>query len=391
MPGLGWRRWPNPACLAPISSASVLLSGKCERVIGRSAYWSPYDAPEVRRPCSGWVPHTPIEYYMQEPIELRAHFARSLHGRTAAIVKGAIGVYPFAGMENVGADERARLTDLVLQLVIAAVRDGRIDSRDVRVADLHRLATEKVAIRPLFTVVYLVERSALDALALDDAFGVASESWAALTQTVRQASLDAYAAIAESMSGGVFETTITDSLTTLHTQAVFLAALEKEVQRSERFGRSFALILLDIDHLADINARHGYGAGDRVLERVGIVVRNHFRNTDWAARLSEDTFAVLLPEIQGADAERLAERMRVTVQERLQLHDYRSDQESPVTISVAVLVVESVDRNVKAEQLVARAEAAIERARRSGGNRVERAESIVGRASVPTRDIVPID
>ena len=158
---------------------------------------------------------------------------------------------------------------------------------------------------------------------------------------------------------------------------------------SERFGQPFALIVFEIDRLADINARHGYGAGDRVLERLGIVVRSHFRNTDWVARLSEGTFAVLLPGIDGVNAGRLAERLCVVVQERLQLRDHRSDQQFPVTISVAVLVAESVDWSVKAEELLAKAHAAIERAKSGGGNRVEQAEAIVRGSSTPVRGILP--
>lgn len=86
-------------------------------------------------------------------------------------------------------------------------------------------------------------------------------------------------------------------------------------------------MLLGVDRLADINATHGYGAGDRVIERVGIVVRSYFRDTDWVARVVGDTFAVLLPETERLNAERLADRVRIVVSTRLQLHDYRSDQE----------------------------------------------------------------
>ena len=108
-----------------------------------------------------------------------------------------------------------------------------------------------------------------------------------------------------------------DPLTTLHTRSVFVAALEKEIQRAERFGHPFALILFDVDHLAEINATHGYGAGDRIIERIGITIRNYFRETDWVARTAGDTFAVLLPEIQRVNAERLADRVRNMVRERL--------------------------------------------------------------------------
>jgi diguanylate cyclase (GGDEF)-like protein len=310
---------------------------------------------------------------MQEAAELPAHVARSLQGRAEAIVKDVVALYPFAGLEAVGADDRMSLTDRALQLIIAAIRDGTLDSQHAAVSEVAQLADQHhVTVRALFTIVYLVERAALDGLALDDSSDLASAPWPVLAQTVRRAAFDFCAALAEHLKGAG-DARITDALTTLHTKAAFVTALDKEIQRSERLGEPFALILIDVDRLADINARYGYGAGDRVLERVGIVVRNYFRDADWVARLAEDTFAVLLPAIQGYNAERLAERMRVSVEERLQVHDHRSDQQFPVTISVGVLVAESVERTVKAEQLIAAAERAIERAKQAGGNRVERA------------------
>lgn len=328
---------------------------------------------------------------MQEAAELRAHVARSLHGHADAIVRDAVAVYPFAGMENVGVDDRAHITSLALQLITHAVRDGGLPRHHGVVAELgQHAADKKIDTRLLFTIVYFVERSALDELAADDSFGVGSEPLPALTQMVRRASLDVCAALSEQKNGGG-DTAIIDSLTTLHTRAVFLAALEKEIYRSERLGHPFAMMLIDVDHLADINTRHGHGSGDRVLERVGIVVRGYFRETDWVARLAGDMFAVLLPEVQGANAERLAERIRVTVQERLQLHDHRSDQQFPVTISVGILVAESVDRTVKAERLVADAEAALERAKKAGGNRVERTEAVIAGSALPPGNVMPID
>jgi diguanylate cyclase (GGDEF)-like protein len=163
-------------------------------------------------------------------------------------------------------------------------------------------------------------------------------------------------------------------LTTLHARPVLEAVLEKEIQRAERFGHPFALILFDVDQLSDINATHGYGFGDRVLERIGIVMRNYFREQDWVARYSEDTFMVLLPETLPEYAELLAERARVMVEERLALRDYRTEQRVAVTVSVAVVIAEVIDVDVKVEQLMRQAEQAVHRAKHAGRNRVERVD-----------------
>ena len=102
------------------------------------------------------------------------------------------------------------------------------------------------------------------------------------------------------------------------------------------------------------------------------------------ARSSGGAFAVLLPETQRVNAERLADRVRIMVGERLQLHDYHSDQQFPVTVSVGVLIAESVDQSVRAEQLLTEAEEAVDRAKKAGRNRVERVDTIIGRAVSPT-------
>ena len=187
------------------------------------------------------------------------------------------------------------------------------------------------------------------------------------------------------------DSAIVDPLTTLHTRAVFLAALEKEIQRSERFGHPFAVILLDVDRLADINAKHGYGSGDRVLERIGFTVRNYFREQDWVARYAGDSFAVLLPETHREHAEQLADRIRATVETRLELHDYRSDEQVPVTVSVGVLIAEAVDQSVRAEQLLDDVKEAVDRAKQAGRNRLERVDVALNRSVPPTRDNLPMD
>jgi diguanylate cyclase (GGDEF)-like protein len=164
-----------------------------------------------------------------------------------------------------------------------------------------------------------------------------------------------------------------------------LAALEKEIQRSERFGHPFALIVFDVDRLSEINAMHGYGFGDRVLERIGIVLRNYFREQDWVSRSSGDRFGVLLPETRREHAEQLAERVRVTVQERMSLRDYRSDEQVLVTVSGAVVAAQSVDSSVRAEYLLKEGEQAVHRAKHAGRNRVEHVDINVKAATPPSR------
>ena len=325
-----------------------------------------------------------------DAVELRPLVARSLQQRSDEIVNDAVAVSAFAGMERIAVADRSRLASVILQLITHAVREGTLDSHAAAATEMERVCGETaINVRSLFNVVYLMERSALSELSVEESLGATSETWPAVSQMLRRASFDVCATFSETRERPGSE--ITDPLTALHTRAVFLAALEKEIQRSERLGHPFALMLIDVDRLAEINATHGYGAGDFVIERVGIVVRNYFRETDWVARSSGDTFAVLLPEIQRTDAQRLADRVRIMVQERLQLSDYRSEERFPVTVSVGVLVAETVDQSVQADQLLVEAEEAVARAKKAGRNRVAHAEAIIGRAVIKTRPAPLID
>jgi diguanylate cyclase (GGDEF)-like protein len=329
--------------------------------------------------------------HVQDVAELRSHVMQSLEARADAIVRETIAVCLFAGMDRVGVAERGRLITLIFQGILDAVRDGTLDSRSSAVAELGRLMAEsEVDARAAFSVVYLTERAALDEVSADEAFGSTSQPWPVVAQFVRRASFDVCAAISEYNTRELAPAAIVDPLTTLYATPVFVAALDREIQRSERFGHPFAVILLDVDHLTRINAAHGYGTGDRVLERIGIIVRNYFRTTDWVARAAGDTFAVLMPETQGVNAERLADRVRVMVNERLQLHDHRSDQPVRVTVSVGVLIAETVEPGMRAEELMLEARQAVDRAKEGGRNRIERVNAVLGRTAAP-REGMSID
>jgi len=293
-------------------------------------------------------------------VQERSQAARILEQHSEVILNDALAIFPFAGAESGDQARSANLADLILQLLVVAVRDAELDPRTGRVADLRQVALEfGLTVRQLFGLVYVIERAALDELALDESFGATTEGWPGTAQMVRRGSFDVLAAIAERITREPDSSALHDSLTALHTRAVLLAVLEKE------------MILVDVDHLAEINAKHGYGFGDRVLERIGIVIRNYFREQDWVTRCSEDAFAVLLPETLRANAESLADGLRVTVEERLALRDYRTEEQVQVTVTVAVLIGEGLDSSLRADQVLREAEDAVRRAKQAGRNRVE--------------------
>ena len=165
---------------------------------------------------------------------------------------------------------------------------------------------------------------------------------------------------------------VRDSLTTLIVAAVFDLALAQEIERALRHQHAVAVLLFDIDDLSQINCDHGWGVGDRLLERMGILARRFFRTHDWVARHGDDAIAVLLPETTLDQAALLAARFREMVQQRFVLDDQRTKRGKPVTVSAAALGSDLVQSEIDAAYIMAEAQAAVLRAKVSGRNRVER-------------------
>lgn len=310
--------------------------------------------------------------------DLREKTTARLLEHLEPVAADAVAIFPFSGSEALDPDYCNRVGHLLVRLLAYAVRDGRLDPRGGFVADLHRVVQERsLTMERLFTFAYLTERTALDELALDESIGATSEPWPLVAQLVRRASFDLLAAYSERAHLEPSDLSLTDRLTTLHTRPLFDAVLAKEVVRAGRFGYPVSIILFDVDHLSDINKEHGYGVGDKILERLGILIRSYFRQHDWVARHSEDSIVVLLPRTDAENASDLAERVRHTVEKRLRFIDHLTEQPVLVTLSAAVvnLIVEVGDV-VDPDRFLAEAEAAVERAKQHGRNRVERIDGL---------------
>ena len=309
--------------------------------------------------------------------ELRRIVATHLTDRQDVIVADTVATFPLStDSRRLDADYCVRLGTLVVNLLSEAILAGHIDARGAGISDLTALlAVRDVSPDQLFTFVHIAMSTALDELSQDERVGANTEPWPQAAQTIRRAAFDMLGAWATRLTLTPQRASIEDPLTTLVTRPVIDAVLPKECCRAERFEHYLSLMLVDIDNLSAINKAHGYGVGDRILERMGILMRTYFREHDWVGRYAEDTFAVLLPETDPADAMTLAERTRSMIEERLTFRDYRTEQRIVVTVSVAVTSARALEGEpIDHVRLTAAAEAALERAKTGGRNRVEQVE-----------------
>jgi diguanylate cyclase (GGDEF)-like protein len=109
---------------------------------------------------------------------------------------------------------------------------------------------------------------------------------------------------------------VTDGLTELPNRRQFEESLTGEVTRVQRFGGSLALIVADLDDFKRVNDRFGHLAGDDVLRTFADVLRETVREIDVPVRYGGEEFAILLPQTDAEGAEQVAERIRVSLEER---------------------------------------------------------------------------
>lgn len=158
----------------------------------------------------------------------------------------------------------------------------------------------------------------------------------------------------------------TDPLTGCFNRRLFEQRMRSEIERSKRYDSRLAVVFADIDHFKAINDAHGHAAGDEVLRVVAERLRESVRaQLDWVVRFGGEEFIIVLPERGSADAAVLAERLRRRIGERAIDLDGRAVR---VTASFGVAEFQPGDDT---DGLIARADAALYRAKNRGRNRVE--------------------
>jgi two-component system cell cycle response regulator len=102
----------------------------------------------------------------------------------------------------------------------------------------------------------------------------------------------------------------TDELTGCASLDALDRRLRDEFERARRYSLHFSVVLIDIEHLREINEQHGHTGGDRVLGDVGAILQREIRAPDFVARYGGDEFACVLPETDGVGGRHFVERLR---------------------------------------------------------------------------------
>jgi len=157
----------------------------------------------------------------------------------------------------------------------------------------------------------------------------------------------------------------TDVLTGLHNRRHMRDALNAEVARHQRNGRSFSIMMVDVDHFKKYNDTYGHPEGDVLLKKVGEILKSSLRTNDFAARYGGEEFLILLPDQDEKGAVEVGERIRQRI--AVETEDPANKRQA-VTVSIGVATFPEAGRT--ASVLLGNADAALYKAKNSGRNRV---------------------
>ena len=152
-----------------------------------------------------------------------------------------------------------------------------------------------------------------------------------------------------------------DSLTGINNRRALDEKLANIILSQKRKPSTVSLILLDLDHFKRINDAHGHIVGDQVLVQIAAIIEGRIRITDTLYRFGGEEFVIVPLELDLELAERLAEQLRVLVENNALV------PENPVTISLGVA---EYQKGETCDQWLNRADKALYRAKDTGRNRV---------------------
>jgi diguanylate cyclase (GGDEF)-like protein len=168
---------------------------------------------------------------------------------------------------------------------------------------------------------------------------------------------------------------LTDAVTGSWNYRYFERRFEQEVERSRRFNRLFALLMLDVDHFKLVNDRHGHQRGDEVLMELARRIVSSVRDIDTFARYGGEEFVLILPETNVAGGVAAAEKLRDIVNAR-PFSERLGDGGVHLTLSIGVAAYPEHARTTA--DLLRAADDAMYEAKRRGRDQVVVARAALG-------------
>ncbi len=151
----------------------------------------------------------------------------------------------------------------------------------------------------------------------------------------------------------------TDCLTDLYNNGFFQISLEYELNRFERYGNKFSIVLIDLDSFSHFNMSHGPLEGDLLLKEIAGLIKKNIREVDIAARYSGNLFAVIVTQSDSQQALNVAERIR---------HDVEKESNSASTVSIGIACCP--DDATSSRLLISKANEALTKAKLHGKNNI---------------------
>jgi diguanylate cyclase (GGDEF)-like protein len=161
---------------------------------------------------------------------------------------------------------------------------------------------------------------------------------------------------------------ITDELTGVYNRRFFEERMPAELSNAQQQQYPLSLALLDIDHFKGINDTYGHAVGDKVLHKLGFLLKTNLRKGTVVARFGGEEFAVILPNTVLHTAHFTMDAIRKLIESNI-----ATDDGKPITISIGVSqanLKDSAGLNSIQQALIQEADEHLYRAKRSGRNRV---------------------
>jgi len=166
----------------------------------------------------------------------------------------------------------------------------------------------------------------------------------------------------------VEEMSVTDQLTKISNRRRLDEALQTEMNRFNRYRHDFCVILLDIDHFKNVNDTYGHLEGDNVLVSLAKILRENCRKTDIVGRWGGEEFLIVAPDTNVEHCRALAEKIRI------QVYEHNFGAVGHVTASFGIA---QYNYGETIAHFIVRADDALYKAKQSGRNRTETAETVI--------------